>query len=84
MGPTQFTIVGKLKDWSTVDQLHTIQCPTLLTHGVDDEAQDVCQAAFFQEIPKVRWVIFANCSHLAYFEDRDRYFEVVGKFLTDA
>jgi len=83
IGPSEFTIIGTLKDWSCLDQIHTIKCPTLLTHGEDDEAQDVCQAPFFQKIEKVRWVTFASCSHMAHFEQRDRYFEIVGKFLTD-
>jgi len=51
---------------------------------VDDEAQDVCVQPFFAKIPKVRWVTFAKSSHLAYFEEPDRYFDIVGKFLTGA
>ncbi|KAG6369584.1 Alpha/Beta hydrolase protein [Boletus reticuloceps] len=82
LGPSEFTIVGTLKDWSCLDQIHTIDCPTLLTNGADDEAQDVAVQPFFTKIPKVRWVTFANSSHMAFFEERDRYFEIVGKFLT--
>ncbi|KAF8427157.1 hypothetical protein L210DRAFT_3634476 [Boletus edulis BED1] len=84
LGPSEFTIVGTLKDWSCLDQIHTIDCPTLLTNGADDEAQDVAVQPFFAKIPKVRWVTFANSSHMAFFEERDRYFEIVGKFLTGA
>jgi proline-specific peptidase len=84
LGPSEFTIIGTLKDWSCLDQIHTINCPTLLAHGEDDEAQDICQAPFFAKIQKVRWVTFAKASHLTYFEERGRYFEIVGKFLTEA
>ncbi|KAI9461090.1 proline-specific peptidase [Boletus coccyginus] len=84
LGPSEFTIIGTLKDWSCLDQIHTIGCSTLLTNGVDDEAQDVCVKPFFAKIPKVRWVTFAKSSHLAFFEEPDRYFEIVGKFLTGA
>jgi len=84
LGPSEFTIIGTLKDWSCLDQIHTINVPTLLTNGADDEAQAVCVEPFFAKIQKVRWVTFANSSHMAFFEERDRYFELVGKFLTNA
>ncbi|KAH7884132.1 proline-specific peptidase [Phlebopus sp. FC_14] len=84
LGPSEFTIVGTLKDWSCLDKIHTISNTTLLTNGVDDEAQDVCVQPFFLKIPKVRWVTFAKSSHLAFFEEQERYLEIVGKFLTDA
>jgi hypothetical protein len=51
---------------------------------VDDETQDVCVGPFFTKIPKVRWVTIAGSSHMAFFEEPDRYFEIVGKFLTEA
>jgi len=84
LGPSEFTIIGTLKDWSCLNQIHTIRCPTLVTNGVDDEAQDICQEPFFNKIPTVRWVTFAKSSHLAYFEERERYYSIVGKFLTGA
>ncbi|KAG8215326.1 hypothetical protein J3R82DRAFT_8918 [Butyriboletus roseoflavus] len=52
LGPSEFTIVGTLKEWSCLDEIHTIDCPTLLTNGVDDEAQDVCVASFFDNDPE--------------------------------
>ena len=38
----------------------------------------------FQEVQRVKWVQFAYSSHLPAFEERERYFEVVGQFLLDA
>ncbi|KAF8553521.1 proline-specific peptidase [Imleria badia] len=84
LGPSEFTIVGTLKDWSCLDQIHTIDCPTFLTNGADDEAQDVAVEPFFRKIPKARWVTFAKSSRMACFEGPDRYFNIVGKFLTEA
>ena len=83
LGPSEFTIIGTLKDWTCLDQIHTITNTTLLTNGVDDEAQDVCVGPFFTRIPHVHWVTFAKSSHMAFFEERDRYFKVVGEFLTE-
>ncbi|KAG6852610.1 hypothetical protein C0991_010481 [Blastosporella zonata] len=80
-GPSEFTITGTLKTWSIIDILHTIKPPTLLINSVYDEAQDVCVLPFFNRIPRVKWVQFANSSHVPLFEERERYMQVVGDFL---
>jgi len=84
LGASEFSITGTFKDWSCFDQIHTITVPTLLTNGAEDEARDVAVAPFFQKIPHVRWVTFAKSSHMAHFEERERYFTFVGEFLTEA
>ena len=81
-GVSEFSINGTLKDWSVVDRLHTITCPTLIINGVDDEAQDECVAPFFTEIPQAKWVQFAKSSHMPFFEEPERYSQVVRDFLS--
>ncbi|KZV68540.1 proline-specific peptidase [Peniophora sp. CONT] len=81
-GVSEFSINGTLKDWSVVDKLHTITCPTLIINGVDDEAQDECVAPFFTKIPKAKWVQFAKSSHMPFFEEPERYFQVLSQFLS--
>jgi len=83
-GPSEFTITGTLKSWTIVDILHTISVPTLMINSVFDEAQDACMLPFFRSVPKVKWVQFANSSHSPFFEERERYMQVVGDFLTKA
>ncbi|KII87182.1 hypothetical protein PLICRDRAFT_55188 [Plicaturopsis crispa FD-325 SS-3] len=83
-GPSEFYITGSLKDWSIVDEAHKISVPTLLLNGRHDEAQDSVVAPFFHTIPKVKWFTFAESSHMPMFEERERYMEIVGNFLTDA
>lgn len=34
-----------------------------------------------KEIPNVEWVIFEKSSHMAHWEERDKYMDVVAKFL---
>ncbi|KAF9000592.1 proline-specific peptidase [Cyathus striatus] len=82
-GPSEFTITGSLKQWTIVDIVHSIQVVTLVINGAFDEAQDVCVSPFFEKIPKVKWVTFANSSHTPFFEERERYMKVVGGFLTN-
>jgi len=81
-GPSEFTITGTLKTWTIVEILNTINVPTLMMNSVYDEAQDVCMLPFFNKVPRVRWVQFANSSHMPFFEERERYMKVLGDFLT--
>ena len=78
-GPREFTVIGPLKDWTIVSDLHKI---TLLLNGYFDEAQDRVMAPFFKFIPKVKWVSFAKSGHMPHLEETERYLEVVGTFLT--
>jgi hypothetical protein len=49
---------------------------------MQDEAQDVCVAPFFEKVPKVKWVQFLG-SHITWLEnEKERYFRIVGEFLT--
>ncbi|KAF7315973.1 Proline iminopeptidase [Mycena indigotica] len=80
-GPSEFYITGPLKDWSILDDAGKIQTPTLILNGRYDEAQDIVVAPFFESIPRVKWVTFAESSHMIHFEERERYMQVVGDFL---
>jgi len=82
-GPSEFTVIGSQKDWTIIPELHKINVPTLLINGYFDEAQDIAVAPFFKSIPKVKWVTFANSSHMPHLEETERYLEVVSRFLTD-
>ncbi|KAJ7509006.1 Alpha/Beta hydrolase protein [Mycena galericulata] len=82
-GPSEFYINGPLKDWSMVNDAHKIDVPTLLLNGRYDEPTDLVVAPFFRAIPRVKWVKFAESSHMIHFEERDRYMKVVGNFLVD-
>ncbi|KAH7911485.1 proline-specific peptidase [Hygrophoropsis aurantiaca] len=81
IGPSEFYTIGTLRTWTTVDRLHTINRPTLLTNGVAEGAQDFCVMPFFEKIPRIKWVKFAE-SHIPFFEDKERYFQVLVDFLT--
>ncbi|KAK7045124.1 proline iminopeptidase [Favolaschia claudopus] len=82
-GPSEFYITGPLKYWSMIQDAHKIGVPTLLLNGRYDEAQDSVVVPFFQEITNVKWVTFAESSHMIHFEERERYMQVVGDFLMD-
>lgn len=81
IGPSEFNITGTMKTWTVIDDLHKITVPTLLINGRYDDAQDVAVVPFFERIPKVKWVQFAESSHMPFFEEKGRYLEIVGDFL---
>ncbi|PCH41233.1 peptidase S33 tricorn interacting factor 1 [Wolfiporia cocos MD-104 SS10] len=80
-GPSEFTITGSLKTWNVIPELHKINVPTLVMNGAFDEAQDSVVAPIFQEVEKVKWYTFQNSAHMAQWEERDKYMEIVGGFL---
>ncbi|KAJ7039857.1 proline-specific peptidase [Mycena alexandri] len=80
-GPSEFTVTGTLKTWTVIEDLHKIDVPTLLINGRFDEAQDVSVRPFFQKIPRVKWVQFAESSHMPLVEENERYLQVIGDFL---
>ncbi|KAJ3555337.1 hypothetical protein NP233_g12234 [Leucocoprinus birnbaumii] len=82
-GPNRFNVTGTLKTWSIIDDLPKINVPTLLTNGATDEASDSCVSPYFKLIPRVKWVDFAKSSHMAHFEEPEKFYSVLGSFLID-
>jgi L-proline amide hydrolase len=82
-GPSEFHVIGTLKDWTVVDRVHLIQAPTLLISGHYDEAAPSTIEPFAERIPDVRWHIFADSSHVPHIEERDAYMALVQRFIDD-
>ena len=81
-GPSEFHITGSLKEWSIVGGLDKITVPTLLLNGKYDEAQDSVVLPYFRALKKVKWYTFAESSHMPQYEEREKYMQIVGDFLT--
>ncbi len=82
-GPSEFHVIGTLKDWSVEDRLPDIGVPTLVISGRYDEATPVTVRPFHELIPGARWEIFENSSHVPHLEEPERFFEVVTRFLKE-
>ena len=80
-GPSEFHVVGSLRDWTISDRLDRIIAPTLVISGVYDEATPLNVKPFLDHIPDVRWELFESSSHLPHIEEPDRYLRVLGEFL---
>jgi len=81
-GPSEFHVIGTLKDWSVESWLPKISVPTLVLSGRHDEATPVTVRPFRQLIPDARWEIFENSSHVPHLEEPERFHAVVSDFLT--
>ncbi len=80
-GPSEFHVVGTLRDWSVIDRLPSIAAPTLLVSGAYDEATPATMQPFMDGIPDVQWEIFTESSHMPHVEEEERFLSVVGNFL---
>lgn len=83
-GPTEFHVIGSMKDWSIIDRLDRIQVPTLLISGRHDEATPATVQPYADLIPDVRWTIFENSSHMPHVEEREACMQTVSDFLDSA
>lgn len=83
-GPTEFHVVGTLKDWEILTRLASINEPVMLTSGLHDEATPAQMAAIAVRLPQAEWVLFEESGHLAHAEEPDRYMAAVGDFLARA
>jgi len=80
-GPSEFTVVGTLKDWDVTDRLGEIDVPTLLTGGRYDECRPEHLADMHKRIPGSELAIIEDASHLCFAERREDYMRVVNDFL---
>ncbi len=80
-GPNEFTIVGNMKYWDVTEKLPTIKVPTLVTGGRYDEVSPKVARSIHHGIKGSKLVIFPKSSHMAFWEEREKYMEVVGAFL---
>jgi proline iminopeptidase len=83
-GPSEFAYDGNLSDWNRVERLHEIRVPTLITVGRHDELTPACSEQIQQEIPHSELAVFEEGSHMTFWEEPDRYIDVVDDFLRRA
>ena len=81
-GPSEFHVVGTIKDWSVVDRLGEIRLPTLVITGEYDEATPAINATVTSGIPGARSVILPGRSHIAHAEDPEEYLALLDDFFS--
>jgi len=81
-GPSEFYIVGVIKDWDVTDRLSEIHIPTLIISGLYDESTPRQNEILHQGIAGSEWLLLQHSSHLAHVEEPDLYMQTVQDFLS--
>jgi L-proline amide hydrolase len=69
-GPSEFHVIGSIRDWQAKDRLGEIDVPT-----------PALQQVLLDGIAGSEWVCFEHSSHMPHVEERERYMQVVGDWL---
>lgn len=84
-GPSEFHVIGSIRDWSATSRLATIGVPTYVVSGEHDEATPELQVPLVEGIRaagnEVEQTVMAGCSHLPMWETTDDYNKLVGAWL---
>jgi L-proline amide hydrolase len=84
-GPSEFHVIGSIKDWSSSDRLGEIHVPTYVVSGEHDEATPALQVPLVEGIRaagnEVEQLVLAGCSHLPMWEQPDIYRSAVEDWL---
>jgi proline-specific peptidase len=81
-GPSEFHVIGTIKDWDVRHRLPEINVPTLLLSGRYDEATPLIMETVQQGIRGSKWIVFENSSHSSHIEETDRVMQVVTEFIS--
>ena len=84
-GPSEFHVIGSIRDWSSTDRLGEIRVPTYVVSGEHDEASPALQVPIVDGIRaagnEVEQLVMAGCSHLPMWEKPDVYRAAVEQWL---
>ncbi len=80
-GPSEFHVIGVIKDWDRSDRLSEIHVPTLIISGEYDESTPTINEVLHKGITGSEWILLENCSHLSHIEEPERYMQLVQNFL---
>jgi proline iminopeptidase len=80
-GPSEFTVVGTIKDWDVTDRLGEIAVPTLLVGGRYDECRPEHLADMRLRVKGAELAIIEDASHLCFAEQPAAFAMAVNGFL---
>jgi proline iminopeptidase len=80
-GPSELGASGRLADWDRFDDLSRIDVPTLVIGARHDTMDPAYMEAMANRAPNGRYLHLPEGSHLAMYDDQQRYFEGLTAFL---
>lgn len=79
-GPSEFHVIGVIKDWDITHRLGEIDVPTLLISGEYDEATPKVVSAIHERIPNSEWLLVEDASHSTHVEKPQEVLSAVETF----
>jgi proline-specific peptidase len=83
-GPSEFHVIGSIRDWDITDRIGQIEVPTLIFSGRYDEVTPACTEAAHRLIPGSEYVVMEESSHTSQAEQPEETFALVRDFLSRA
>jgi L-proline amide hydrolase len=80
-GPSEFHVIGTLREWDITARLPRITVPTLVISGEHDEATPTVVRPLVEALPDARWELIEGTSHSTHLEQPERFLELVETFL---
>jgi proline-specific peptidase len=81
-GPSEFHVVGTLRDWDVTQRLAEIDVPALVISGEHDEATPAINRTVADALPRAESVIIPGGSHMAHAEDPAGYCGILDSFMS--
>ncbi len=81
-GPNEFLYIGNLKDWNRIPDLPGVTTPVLITTGEHDELTPACALRMKLALPNAELKVFANASHMPFYENPHDYYPALVDFLS--
>jgi L-proline amide hydrolase len=81
-GPSEFHVIGTLKDWDITPRLGEVRVPVLVISGEFDEATPDVVRPLVDALPDARWELLPDASHTPHLEQPQRFLDLVETFLT--
>ncbi len=82
-GPSEFTMIGSLKDYDRTKRLHEIKVPTLFITGEFDEARPVTVKYYTGLVPGAKFALIDNAAHLTMQDNAPQNIKVINEFLNE-
>ncbi len=82
-GPSEFHVVGTLRDWDITPRLGGVEVPTLVISGEFDEATPNVVRPLADAIRGSIWELFRESSHSTHLEQPEAFLVLVQGFLAE-
>jgi proline iminopeptidase len=82
-GPSELGASGRLVDWDRTEDLHRIKVPALVIGATHDTMDPAHMEVVAGRIPKGRFLLCPNGSHMAMYDDQQIYFDGLIQFINE-